>query len=138
MTTVNVPLQNRAGKNVGNQPLHPFVHGAAMPETPVNTSGKTTLMEGQKNVVRTPTLPATVGSFGFVSNQSVISYDYTPIFVDNEGNEMVIGPATTVAAGAVGILTLSNPFLDGAFLGLCEGEKIVLGVAVTPAPPPPP
>jgi hypothetical protein len=130
MTTQNIPLQQRAGNNIGNETLPPYIHGAAMPETPVNTNGTTTLMEGQSKVVRTPCVRTIAGNFGALINQSPISYDCVILFVDALGNEMVLGD---FIAGASGLseLNLEGYFAQGLILGLCPGEKIILRTAPT-------
>lgn len=131
-TTVNIPLQQRAGHNIGNQGTFPFTHGAGSREIAVNVSGATVLMEGRDKVVRTPCLGAELANFGFIFNSTATSYDYTVVFVDDLGNEIEIG-GDTVAGGAAYPLNLGDAFANGqAFVGLCPGEKIVLRMAVTP------
>lgn len=130
-TTVNIPLQQRAGHNIGNQGVFPFVHGAAGREIAVNVSGATVLMEGRDKVVRTPCVGAISANFGVLYNATTTSYDFTILFVDDQGNESEIGEGT-VAGGAVGQLNLEDDFEEGeAFLGLCPGEKIILRLTPT-------
>jgi hypothetical protein len=129
MTTQNIPLQQRAGNNIGNESLPPFIHGAAMPETAVNVSGNTTLMEGQDKVVRTPSVRTIAGNFGAVINQTANTYDCVVLFVDDEGNEMPLGDFT-VNPNSLGELNLEGYFAEGLFLGLCPGEKIILNTAL--------
>lgn len=133
MTTQNVPLQQRAGNNIGNETLPPYIHGAAMPETPVNVNGVTVLMEGQEKVVRTPCVRTISGNFGAVINQTATSYDCVILFVDDQGNEMVLGDFTADPS-SMSELNLEGYFEQGLILALCPGEKIIL--RTTPTPPP--
>jgi hypothetical protein len=59
----NIPLQQRAGRNIGVQVLPPYLHDAAMPEIAVNPTGVTTIMEGKDEVVRTPSIRVFAGNF---------------------------------------------------------------------------
>jgi hypothetical protein len=132
----NIPLQQRAGRNIGTEVLPPFINGGAMPEIAVNPTGATTIMEGQEGVVRTPChqvgiLPGTDGpSFGAVINQNTDDYDIGIFFVDDENNEILIG-SLNVLADENAPLNLEQAYLaGGAVLGLCPGEKIILRSAV--------
>jgi len=124
MTSQNVPLQQRAGHNIGNESLPPFIHGAAMPETAVNVSGVTVLMVGQEKVVRTPSVRVVSGNFGAVINQTVNIYNFGVFFVDDLGNEMLLGVGTSNPGLAE--LNLEGYFEQGLMLGLCLGEKIIM------------
>ena len=122
----NVPLQQRAGRNIGNEVLPPIIHGAAMPELAVNPSGDTVLMEGQENVVRTPCVRTVSGNFGAIINQTAILQGFIVLFRDDEGNEMPISLPIAANAGDFGELNLGAFFAEGLFLGLCPGEKLIL------------
>lgn len=132
----NIPLQQRAGRNIGNEVLPPFIHGAAMPEIAVNTNGMTVLMEGQEKVLRTPSVRVVSGNFGGIINQSSINYLATVYFVDNEGNEMAISEELDVGANDMTELNMGGDsalaLALGLFLGLCPGEKIILRCAPAP------
>lgn len=125
----NIPLQQRAGRNIGIEVLPPYIHGAGAPEIAVNPTGRTVIMEGQEGVVRSPSLRLHEAAFGFIFNQTAVEYDITILFVDDQNNETEIGDAALLANSVVPLL-LESPFADGAFLGLCPGEKIVLDSAV--------
>jgi hypothetical protein len=133
----NKPLQHRAGRNIGNQALPPYIHGAGMPEIPVSINGSTVIMEGQQKTVRTPCVrsdseTANTVNFGRLFNTTDISYDASVHFIDNANNEIQVGGPTTVLPNDDSPLELNVPFGDGAFLGLCYGEKLVLRCVITP------
>ncbi|MFQ5339934.1 MAG: hypothetical protein ACE5F6_00150 [Anaerolineae bacterium] len=128
----NIPLQQRAGRNIGTEALPPFINGAAMPEIVVNPSGVTVVMVGQEGVVRTPcvranSLPDELDgpNWGFVINQTDNDLNIDILFVDNENNEMKLGDIVVLAQSLEGLI-LEYVFAAGAFLGLCPGEKIIL------------
>jgi hypothetical protein len=132
----NIPLQQRAGRNIGVEVTPPYIQGAAAPQILVATSGSTVLMQGRENVARTPFVrtklyPALSWIYGVLFNNTAASIDYEVFFVDDENNEMEVSSGT-VAANAVGSLTISVV----GFWALCPGEKLVLRHAPTPPPPP--
>jgi hypothetical protein len=129
----NIPLQQRAGRNIGVEVTTPYVQGAASPETPVALIGPTTLMEGREHVARTPLVQGKIPSgvtpaFGVLFNNTLGSINYSVFFVDAVNNEMLVG-AGTVPANSAGPLVLTNA---DAIWALCPGEKIVLKHVPTP------
>jgi hypothetical protein len=121
----NIPLQQRAGRNIGVQVLPPYLHDAAMPEIAVNPTGVTTIMEGKDEVVRTPSIRVFAGNFGVIINQSALDYLFEVFFVDDQNNELKIGEVES-AAGDAAALNLWGYWGVGLFLNLCYGEKIIL------------
>jgi hypothetical protein len=136
----NIPLQQRAGRNIGTEVLPPFINGAAMPEIAVNPSGVTVVMEGQEGVVRTPCVRAGNDysqedgpNWGLVINQTDDDLNIDILFVDTENNEMKLGDIVVGAQSLEGLL-LEYIFAAGAFLGLCPGEKIILRSSIAEQP----
>jgi hypothetical protein len=121
----NIPLQQRAGRNIGVQVLPPYLHDAAMPEIAVNPTGVTTIMEGKDEVVRTPSVRVFLGNFGAIINQTALDYLFEIFFVDNQNNELKIGEVEADAGESTG-LNLWGWWATSVLLGLCLGEKIIL------------
>lgn len=131
----NVPLQQRAGRNIGVEGITPYVQGAATPETPVAANGDTVLMEGREHVARTPLVQGkipsgTIPAFGVCFNNTAGSIDYSIFFVDEDNREMLVGSGT-VGANSAGPLMLTDA---NAIWALCPGEKLVLRHEPTPGP----
>jgi hypothetical protein len=132
----NIPLQQRAGRNIGVEVTPPYIQGAAAPQILVAPTGATVLMTGRENVARTPYGRARVydsGAWGFgrIFNNTAVSIDWEVSFVDTEGNEML------VASGTVGANSSEELEINEVtgYWALCAGEKLVLRHAPTPVVP---
>jgi hypothetical protein len=125
-TPVNVPVQLRAGRNIGIEPgLVPFVQDGASPETDVNpTVGSVTvILECPERMARTPQTGGTVS--GMISNRTAASFLYEVYFRDDQGNDALLAASVTLLAGAISNFLYGTEGDDSALV-LCPGEKIVL------------
>jgi hypothetical protein len=138
MTTVNVPLQARAGKNIGIEPgPGPFVQHAGGEETPVNpvVGSMTPILACPDGVRRTPLFrgAAAEGS-GVIFNNTALDFSYRLFFRDKLGNEVPVGPLQTVGAAASDSLLGYDDLEETAFC-LTPGESIVLRPQTAPPSP---
>jgi hypothetical protein len=123
-TPVNVPVQLRAGRNIGIEPgLVPFVQDGGGAETDVNPLGVTVILSCPERMSRTP--QTGVASSGMIVNRTADDVDYAVYFRDDQGHEALLAAKVTVGSGDV------DPFLYGtegdlAVLALCPGENIIL------------
>jgi hypothetical protein len=133
MATVNPQLQARAGRNIGVEPslYDAFLQDAGGPETDVNPTGDTVILECPQGMARSPLSISPLASpptAGMIVNRTASAFNYSVLFVDDEGNEIVIGIGGSVGANSV------NPFIYWVGIGfqgvepwvLCPGEKIIL------------
>ena len=135
MTTTNVPLQKRAGRNIGIEPgSSPFVQDGGGRETnvPATLGAKTVILSCPDRMARSPQTGG-IGS-GFVVNGTASDYTFKVFFRDDQGNEAQISNAQTVPTGDV--LDFIYGVETGAInLVLCPGEKIILLGVANPEPP---
>ena len=135
----NIPLQQRAGRNIGIESLPVFLQAAGAPEVVAQTGvpfgPRVTLFKGVSNALRTPYLRAP-------SSGRVFCADTDPsgalgvFFQDDQGNEMLIAGVLMVAAGSypLDLDSAPAPFLNDKPLNLGFGEKLVAAAAGGPSP----
>ena len=127
MTTVNPQLQARAGRNIGIEPTTglAFVQDAGAPETDVNPTGDTVILECPEGMARAPigSREAFQGSSGlasgFIVNRTASPYGYDVIFRDDQGNEITIQSGTADA-------NAMTPFVYAPWGGAGKPETFVL------------
>jgi hypothetical protein len=127
----NVPLKQRAGKNIGVESLPVFLIAAGAPEVPVPSIAAATpggtpavLLEGVADGLRTPTVRGAISGYAFNNGASdVVAAIY---FVDDLGNKMRIAevPVTAALGYAPLDLTGDNVFNTEKVLSLDVGEKL--------------
>jgi hypothetical protein len=124
MATPNVPLQKRAGRNIGIEPgAKPFLQDAGGRETEIARpiGSYTVILECPQGVARNPNVDCAQGAAGVICNKGA-DFFYEVRFRDTLGNEVVLDSGS-VLSGA------SDSFEYGTEdypLVLTPGEKIVL------------
>jgi hypothetical protein len=130
---MDIPLQQRAGRNIGIESSPVFLQSAGGPEIAVKASGDTVIMEGVASAVRTP---FTRGNFsGTVFNDTVAAFFFNVYFKDELGNELLLTTVQTVNPNSSIDLDLTGAgvFTPDLPLSLCEGEKLVLRSTTRPS-----
>ena len=126
----NIPLQQRAGRNIGIEPslASAFLQDAQAPETDVNTAtgAKTTILECPQGMARAPQQAGFNQNAGMILNRSAAAFAYDVLFVDDLGNELVIGSGSVAANTVQGFSYTDANLLSAENLVLNPGEKIVL------------
>jgi hypothetical protein len=104
MTTPNVPLQKRAGRNIGIEPgAHAFLQDAGGRETEIARpiGSYTTILECPQGVARNPNVDGAQARAGVICNKGA-DFFYEVRFRDTLGNEVLLASGS-VLAGAVGV-----------------------------------
>jgi hypothetical protein len=126
----NIPLQQRAGRNIGIEPslASAFLQDAQGPETDVNTAtgAKTTILECPQGMARAPQQAGFNQNAGMLINRSAATFPYEVLFVDDLGNELVINSGTVAANTVQGFSYTDTNLISAENLVLNPGEKIVL------------
>jgi hypothetical protein len=126
----NVPLQQRAGRNIGIEPnlASAFLQDASGPETDVNTAtnAKTTILECPEGMARAPQQAGFDQRAGMIINRSAADFDYLVLFVDDLGNEIILSGSSVAANSAEGFSYTGTNLILAENLVLNPGEKIVL------------
>jgi hypothetical protein len=134
----NIPLEQRAGRNIGIESLPVFIQAAAGPEVAVTSIGSSepggaavTLMTAVKNAVRTPFTRGPANGMVFNKDASNTAL-YLVWLDDGEGNLFLIDSGS-VGGGDVEPLDLSgagpgdpNAFTPAKPLCLCGNEKLIM------------
>jgi hypothetical protein len=136
-------LSVRAGLNIGIEPtLLPFVQAAAGNIIPIAPSGDTVIAEHTDQAARVLFSAGGGGGdgSGWVWNTALDTVDINFYFVDDLGNEILLGGGAISGVPGPVELELENfepaPDESGAFFCLAPKEKIVARLSPTPPPPP--
>jgi hypothetical protein len=129
----NRPLQERAGLNVGNQPAYlTFVQKAGVKTTAIPTNGtKVVILEGIEDGHRSMYTQCVESSL--LANGTLVGYDWTMWFEDDQGNQAPVGSGSVVAAipPAVGQVDIEPSAVTESPFALAPGEKFLLSLAPT-------
>jgi hypothetical protein len=142
MARVNPQLQARAGRNIGIEPglYSAFLQDAGGPETDVNPTGDTVILECPQGMARSPlSLNASTNPppAGWILNRTASDFFYLVIFRDDESNEIEVGNGDVAANAVSTFIYWENSDVGQKPWVLNPGEKILLR-QTTPPPPPPP
>ena len=138
----NVPLKQRAGKNIGVESLPVFLIAAGAPEVPVPSIAAATpggtpavLLEGVADGLRTPFVRGTNSGFAF--NTGADDVTAAIYFVDDLGNKMRIAEVNVTTAPGYAALDIESGqvFNLSKPLSLDVGEKLTCqAYLTTPVP----
>ena len=125
MATPNVPLQRRAGRNIGIEPggAVPFVQDAGGRETEIARAigAYTVILECPDGVARNPSVTSSQHAAGLLFNKGA-EFFYEVRFRDTLGNEVVLIQSSISATDVSGF----DYGLAALILVLAPGEKIVI------------
>ena len=124
----NVPLQQRAGLNIGIEPgILPFIQYSGGREVEINPAigAKTVILECPEGTARTPLTQAAEDAGGVIVNTTADTFYYEVWFRDADGNEAKVANVATRATG-VDEFVANNSYLDGTAFTLTPGEKIFI------------
>jgi len=137
----NVPLKQRAGRNIGVESLPVFLIAAGAPEVPVPSIAAATpggtpavLLEGVADGLRTPFVRGSTSGFAF--NTGAADVTAAIYFVDDLGNKMRIAEVVVPLNGSIALdIDAGNVFGLAQVLSLAEGEKMTCQAYLTPPVP---
>jgi len=138
MATPNVPLQKRAGLNIGIEPgAAPFLQYSGGREVEINPAigAKTVILECPEGIARTPltqVAEAAGGAGGVIVNTTTNTFAYEVWFRDADGNEAKIADVFSLAGPGFDAFVANNSYLDETAFTLTPGEKIF--ILSVPAP----
>jgi len=125
----NVPLQKRAGLNIGIEPgAAPFLQYSGGREVEISPAvgAKTVILECPEGIARTPLAQAAEDAGGVIVNTTTNTFDYEVWFRDADGNEAKIADVFSLAGPGAGPFVANNSYLDETAFTLTPGEKIFI------------
>ena len=136
MTKANVPLQRRAGLNIGIEPdFSVYLQDAGGKEKALNTpvGSETVILECPEGVARTP---LSMGeNSGVIANPTAIDFNYTVFFRDELGNDAALTGVQTLAGNSNDAFVYHDGRLQDTSFTLTPGQKIVIKSVAAPPPP---